>query len=130
MIRFVGDIEYYQQRMRSIYTRNGVAIIDHHHNNPVTLGWNYDDHKTAPGSDACGFRDGGCLFRLNGKKGVPRFTVVYAGKSYTVNQNDPDDTESQPVDHSLEVIALLNQLVNLNKSASEIRSTPLIQVVQ
>lgn len=143
MIHFVGDVEYYQERMRAIYMKDGKPIVDYHHNNPLTLGWSEAIHPPAsglparpgepdaPGSDTCDYRDGGCLFRLNGKAGVPRFTVAYGGKSYTVNQSDPEAVDKpQPVDHSLEVIALLNQMVNLNKSASEIRTTPLIQVLQ
>jgi hypothetical protein len=62
------------------------------------------------------------LFQLHREPGLDRIAVSYRGKRYYVRQGDPSD-------HTLEVLALLNQLINANKNASEIPSTKAVQIV-
>jgi hypothetical protein len=62
------------------------------------------------------------LFQLHAQPGEDRIAVTYRGKRYYVRQGDPGD-------HTLEVLALLNQLINANKNANEIPSTKAVQIV-
>ena len=62
------------------------------------------------------------LFQLHREPGLDRIGVNYHGKRYYVREGDPSD-------HTLEVLALLNQLINANKNASEIPSTKAVQIV-
>jgi hypothetical protein len=65
------------------------------------------------------------LFRLYSEPaqstGRDRVAVTYRGRSYYVREGDP-------YDHTLEVLALVTQLINLNKNASEIPSTKTVNV--
>lgn len=116
MVRFLGDLLYYQDHS---------AIRDAHHNIPVTLGFDRDCANAGPGAadgTECLRKQGGWLFRTNGNNGEPRFALRYRNVRYTIAENDPND-------HSLEVFAVVNQLVNLNKSASSFQTTPTIRVI-
>ena len=62
------------------------------------------------------------LFQLHREPGLDRIAVNYRGAHYYVREGDPSD-------HTLEVLALLNQLINANKNASEIPSTKAVQIV-
>jgi hypothetical protein len=62
------------------------------------------------------------LFQLHTTPGLDRIAVSYRGKRFYVRQDDPSD-------HTLEVLALLNQLINANKNANEIPSTKAVQIV-
>jgi len=62
------------------------------------------------------------LFQLHHLPGTDRIVVAYRGANYYVRQDDPTD-------HTLEVVALLNQLINANKNANEIPSTKAVQIV-
>jgi hypothetical protein len=63
------------------------------------------------------------LFELHSRPSArDRITVAYRGRPYYVRQGDPTD-------HTLEVIALVNQLINANKVANEIPSTKAVQIV-
>ena len=57
--------------------------------------------------------DSGALFTLSQSSVDARFTVSYRGKDYHV-------AAATPQDHTLEVLALVNQLFNLYKSAKDI----------
>jgi len=108
MIAFLGDLVYYQEHQQR----------DANHNIPVTLGW-------CDKSGDCGngrTDDGGVLFRLDPDPANARFGMRYRDRSYYVSNSSPQD-------HTLQVLAVLNQLINLNKSASEIKSTPFVQVL-
>jgi hypothetical protein len=69
-----------------------------------------------------------------------RFSVAYGGRDYHVHDRRhriPDHSgctetseESRCEDRTLEVLTLVTQLLNLNKSHSELPSTPAVQVVQ
>ena len=62
------------------------------------------------------------LFQLHREPGLDRISVNYRGQRYYVRQGDPND-------HTLEVLALLNQLINANKNANEIPSTKAVQIL-
>ena len=63
------------------------------------------------------------LFQLHAApSGSDRIAVSYRGRRYYVREGDPSD-------HTLEVLALVNQLINANKIASEIPSTKAVQIV-
>ncbi|HWE46919.1 MAG TPA: hypothetical protein VG407_12915 [Caulobacteraceae bacterium] len=62
------------------------------------------------------------LFQLHREPGLDRIAVNYRGQRYYVRQGDPND-------HTLEVLALVNQLINANKNASEIPSTKAVQIL-
>ncbi len=62
------------------------------------------------------------LFQLHREPGLDRISINYRGKHYYVRQGDPSD-------HTLEVLALLSQLINANKNANEIPSTKAVQIV-
>lgn len=116
MIRFLGDLVYYQEKL---------AIPDDSHNIPLTLGWNKSLHPEgakSTGTSACPLGDGGCLFKISEDTDNGRVNVHYRGHSYSI-------AEHQPNDHSLEILAIVNQLVNLNHSAADLRTTPTVQIV-
>jgi hypothetical protein len=52
-----------------------------------------------------------------------RVAVNYMGKMYYVRQGNSKD-------HTLQVLALISQLINANKSANEIPVTKAVQIVQ
>ena len=77
---------------------------------------------------------------LDGDPGNARFALTYRDKEYSVaNMNflngaprrdgSSGADNAQQKDHTLEILGVLQQLVNLNKSATDIRSTPAVQVL-
>jgi hypothetical protein len=85
------------------------------------------DETAGPDSDKKGvtWTENGAkqtLFQLHREPGVDRIAVNYRGRRYFVRQGDPSD-------HTLEVLALLSQLINANKNANEIPSTKAVQIV-
>jgi hypothetical protein len=132
MIRFLGDLEYLQEQMERAYAKYAIQKPDIHHNIPITIGFDAQCHandeqltKAELGKLPCALPDNGFLFRLNGdpmgENAEVRFTLDYRGRSYSVVQGDRRD-------HTLEVLSIINQLVNLNKSAADIRPTPVFQL--
>ena len=94
-------------------------------NTPVTFGYCADD--ASPGCNDV-------FFRLDGDLCNSRFTLSYRNASYSVaNLNTPagacGQAEPNRKDHTLEILSVLHQLVNLNKSATDIRPTPSVQVL-
>jgi hypothetical protein len=63
----------------------------------------------------------GALFSLSNNPAGARFTVTYHGESYYVK-------EANSSDHTLEVLALLNQMLDLYKSAKDVPRFPAITV--
>jgi len=111
MFQFLGDLVYYQESLAE------QPLADH--NNPLTLG--YCEKNPNPGPAKC--EVGGALFDLPpAARGGGRFAVNYRGKTYEVPENSVDD-------HTLQIIAILNQMVNLNKSATDIKVTPFVQTL-
>jgi len=130
MISFLGDLLYYQGELPlRLYPEQAGHRPrgDENHNNPVTLGFcdqkELRDGEWQPklGSN-CEPYEGGTLIRLDGPSDTARFTVDYVDhRTYSV---EPYST----ADRTLLVLAILNQLINLNKSASDIKTTPFVQV--
>jgi hypothetical protein len=94
-------------------------------NTPVTFGYCPDD--PGPGCNDI-------FFRLDGDAENARFTLSYRDAEYAVaninfvnGSGGPGNTYRK--DHTIEVLSVLHQLVNLNKSASDIRATPSVQVL-
>jgi hypothetical protein len=79
-------------------------------------------------SKKCLLEDGGYLFVVNPPATLcpvdekPRFSVNFQDKTYAV-------AEPSPCDHTLSVLAVVSLAINLNKSATDIRITPVLQVV-
>lgn len=111
-IRSVGDIIHFLGDLLNLREHPLPNI-----NYPVTLDFCYGKQ---PSTVECNH---GYLFRLIGANDPSaRFAVNYRGASYAVGPDDPSD-------HTLQVLAILNQLVNLNKSATDLRTTPFVQVL-
>jgi hypothetical protein len=105
VVHFLGDLVYLQENPFELQPGN-------HVNNPVTLGF-----PTGTNPD-----DGGALFTLSHGAVPGRFQVAYVDGSYTVgNASDHD--------HTLEVLSILTQLINLNKSAKDLRETPTVKII-
>jgi hypothetical protein len=115
IIRYLGDLVYYQEKISG----------DQYHNRQVTLWYDEKCHnaETAMHSeDDCLLQDGGYLFRVLEDSDSGRVSVGYRGRKYSIGG-------SSPADHSLQVLAIANLAINLNKSAADIRTTPLVQFV-
>ncbi|MGD0189366.1 MAG: hypothetical protein ABSD74_01360 [Rhizomicrobium sp.] len=113
IVHFLGDLLYYQKVLNS----------DTHHNIPVTLDYDWKCHDVPESNAAaCLVQDGGAIFEVNDPDVARRFSVNYRGNDYSV-------AEYSPRDHTLEVIAIVNQLMDLNKAATDIRATPLVQAI-
>jgi len=74
------------------------------------------------------------------RPGNARFTLTYRDAEYAVaNINALKGApradgsggagSAQQKDHTIEILSVLHQLVNLNKSATDIRATPSVQVL-
>jgi hypothetical protein len=125
IFQFLGDLVQYQDEVRSHLDANPKSPL--RLNTPVTFGY-CGDHPT-PGCDDI-------FFRLNGDACNARITLDYRDQRYFVaNYNPPVSgnacnlPQPLPRDHSLEVLAVLHQLVGINKSASDVKSTPFVQVL-
>jgi hypothetical protein len=107
VVHFLGDLVWLQQNRdlpADLYT-------------PFTL-------RYCPPKRPSTCTSGGALFNL--ARETPevrgRLRVPYRGQTYTVPDASPDD-------HTLQVLAITAQLINLNKSAKELSSTPTVQIV-
>jgi len=128
IFQFLGDLLHYQDEVRHYLSD---PQVKQKLNTPVTFGYCPDD--PGPGCDDI-------FFRLDGDPGNARFTLTYRDREYAVaNINSLDgalrrDGSSGPgnahrKDHTIEILSVLHQLVNLNKSAADIRATPSVQVL-
>jgi len=75
---------------------------------------------------------GEVLFQVNAPVGTPAVATRYDDAWYTLNdrhckKNYKDQID--PCDYSLQVLAILELLLNANKAAKDIISTPRVQVV-
>jgi len=129
IFQFLGDLLQYQDEVRNYLESEPRPRLTL--NTPVTFGYCPDD----PGA--------GCndiFFRLDGDPGNARFTLTYRDAEYAVaninalkgaprtdGSGGADNAHQR--DHTLEILSVLHQLVNLNKSASDIRATPSVQVL-
>jgi len=128
IFQFLGDLLYYQDEIRKYLDGNPQLKLKL--NSPVTFGY-------------CGDQpEAGCddvFLRLDGDPCNARFSLTYRDKEYHVaNFNAPREVRQgfgcRPdgtvwKDHTLEVLSVLHQLVGLNKSATDIRSTPTVNVL-
>jgi hypothetical protein len=110
VIHFLGDLLWEQE--------DGTSGL----HDPITLGFceHAEQERYRRGDVGCG----DVLFNVAPEKdGVPgRLRVPYRGGYYTL-------PNAAPHDQTLEVLAIAAQLINLNKAAKELRSTPTVQIV-
>jgi hypothetical protein len=129
IFQFLGDLLHYQEEIRRYLEsdQQGKQKL----NTPVTFGYCPDD--PGPGCNDI-------FFRLDGDPGNARFTLNYRERNYAVaNINSLNGAprrdgssgadNAHQKDHTLEILSVLHQLVNLNKSAADIRATPSVQVL-
>jgi hypothetical protein len=116
MIRFLGDVTYFQEALKKV----SANWSDMPFNEPLTLDYDVGCHKNHNDAE-CVESDGGWLFNLV-EGGQGRISVHYRNGDYSLPEHTPDD-------HSLEVLSIVNQQVNLNKSAADLRTTPTVQLV-
>jgi hypothetical protein len=126
IIQFLGDLLEYQDEVRKHLEENPQLRL--RINTPVTFG--YCGDNPSPGCDDIFFdvREGSCN---------SRFTLTYRGTQYSIAnfnpRREPDLTcqrdASTRNDHSLEILAVVQQLVALNRSAQDLRLTPFVQVL-
>jgi hypothetical protein len=133
MIQFLGDLVAYQEALKA---RTGDPQRQFHLNNPVTLGYCADEPE--------GARKAGCadiFFNLRRTSCDTRFGVRYRGGLWAVpnysrhvgsdcpGEEPEDDTSGPAKDHTLEVFSVVQQLVDLQQSATDILQTPYVQVL-
>ena len=129
IFQFLGDLLHYQDEIRAQLDANPQSKLKL--NTPLTFG--YCSDRPEPGCDDV-------FLRLDGDPCNARFALAYRDKDYYVgNYNPPGgapagSSNCRPdrtarKDHTLEVLAVLHQLVGLNKSATDIRSTPSVFVL-
>lgn len=123
IFQFLGDLLHYQDEVRRHIDSNPQLQLKL--NTPVTFGYCADD--PGPGCNDV-------FFRLDDDACNARFSLAYRNRNYAVaNLNPPAGgcrpDEANRKDHTLEILSVLHQLVNLNKSATDIRSTPSVQVL-
>jgi hypothetical protein len=124
IFQFLGDLLHYQDGVRHYLDSSPQLKLKL--NTPITFGYCADD--PSPGCNDV-------FFRLDDSACNTRFTLSYRNTSYAVaNLNPPNDMSCGPQeasrkDHTLEILSVLHQLVNLNKSATDIRPTPSVQVL-
>jgi hypothetical protein len=121
IFQFLGDLVQYQDEVRNHLESEPRPKLTL--NTPVTFGYCPDD--PGPGCNDI-------FFRLDGDPGNARFALTYRDRDYAVaniNSRSSGAGNAQQKDHTIEILSVLHQLVNLNKSASDIRSTPSVQVL-
>jgi hypothetical protein len=112
-VRSAGDVVHFLGDLIWLQENNRLPHWELH--NPVTLG--YCEESAAPHCTDTLFS---IVRETQGSPG--RLRVPYRGDYYTV----PNSTSEN---HTLEVLAITAQLINLNKSAKELRSTPTVQII-
>ncbi len=125
IFQFLGDLLHYQDEVRKYVDANSQLALKL--NSPVTFGFCGD--RFEPGCDDV-------FLRLDGDPCNARFSLQYRDREYYVGNFDPpgENANCRPEhtvrkDHTLEVLSILHQLVGLNKSATDIRATPAVQVL-
>jgi hypothetical protein len=142
MIHFLGDLLYYQDALRDKDLKGFIAttrgeLADLH--NPVTLGYCPIEGQGTKDPASQGNWD--ILFNLDYVPAQARFDLTYRNRQYAVGKFNPPKSSPKPnstcdeeftsrKDHTLEVLSVVNQLVNLNKSATDLRTTPFVQILQ
>lgn len=120
IFQFLGDLLYYQEELRRLYAASAEKP---RLNTPVTFGY-------CPSDPSPGCAD--VFLRLDPPECNARFSLDYRGSPYRVGNygaGAPGCDAGPGFDHTLEILAILHQLVGLNRSAAELRQTPAVQVV-
>lgn len=127
IFQFLGDLLHYQDEIRRYLDSD--PQVKQKLNTPVTFGYCPDD--SGPGCNDI-------FFRLDGDPGNARFKLTYRDREYAVaNINSSESAPRKGAsggyvhqkDHTIEILSVLHQLVNLNKSATDIRAAPSVQVL-
>jgi hypothetical protein len=129
IFQFLGDLLHYQEELRRFLDESRHVQLKL--NTPVTFGYCGDIPE--PGCDDV-------FIRLDGDPCNARFTLTYREREYYVGNFNSSGAAYRPdlncrpdpmprKDHTLEILSVLHQLVGLNKSATDIRSTPSVQVL-
>jgi hypothetical protein len=129
IFQFLGDLLHYQDEVRKFVEDNRQA--QHKLNTPITFGFCGDIPE--PGCDDI-------FLRVDADPCNARFSLTYREREYYVgNFNPPGDLYPQGPgcrpdtsarkDHTLEILSVLHQLVGLHKSATDIRTTPSVNVL-
>jgi hypothetical protein len=132
IIQFLGDLLEYQDELAAFVAANPDVNLTL--NDPVTFGF------CKRGDNGQGCND--VFFVLQREACNSRFSVSYRGENYSVGPYDPEravgnctpavlrnGATTTPKDHTLEVLAIVHQLVDFNKSANDLRLTPSVQVL-
>jgi len=142
IIQFLGDLLHYQDELSRLRSQLHLERL----HSPITFGY------CPPGKAGCsdqGFcsqdaerRQPLCndvFFTLDSGRCGARFELSYRGKDYAVGNFDPPDPDSDggckataganSHDHTLEILSVVHQLIDLNRSAADIRTTPFVQVL-
>jgi len=134
IIQFLGDLLQYQEELERLAHSPVNAKLQL--NNPLTFGY-CPNALSGPQSEGCA----DIFFNLRHDSCNTRFSVAYRGRRYYVpNYNPPADGSCQngersvvesvpPKDHTLEVLSVVHQLIDLQKSAQDILQTPYVQVL-
>jgi hypothetical protein len=133
MIQFLGDLLEYQDALIRMVEREPQARI--RLNAPVTFGYCPEEPEDARLTSGCD----DVFFNLRRDGCNARFSVAYRDATYSVanlnpaHDNPGSDAACRPgssaKDHTLEILGVVQQLIDLRKSASDIRATPSVQVV-
>lgn len=126
IFQFLGDLVYYQEEMKRFLDTNpqsGMKV-----NTPVTFGYCAD--QPTPGCDDI-------FVRLDGDPCNARFSLTYRDRAYHVANYTPTveaeaacgPRNADRKDHTLEILAVLHQLIGLHRSAADLRQTPTVQVL-
>jgi hypothetical protein len=132
MIQFLGDLLEYQEELATVLRNNSGQLRLH---DPVTFGY-CDDQESASQSAGCN----DVFFTLPADSCNSRFSVRYRGRTYAVHNYNPPEGDKCQIeapnipgapgrDHTLEVLSVVHQMVDLQKSAQDIRETPYVQVL-
>jgi hypothetical protein len=127
MIQFLGDLLQYQEELATILAKSPGFRL----NDPLTFGY-CSDNPSAGCDDV--------FFSLQSNTCNSRFSVEYRGRIYAVPNYNPSKNgaceEPNPfikggrgADHTLEVLSVVHQMVNLQKSAQDIRETPTVELL-
>ena len=100
----------------------------------------FQQEKRREGYDRCvtlGSHDRSCsagevLFQVDAPVGAPVISARYDGRSYALYDRgcDKHRPDRDKCDYSIQVLAILELLINENRSAKDILATPRVQVVQ
>jgi hypothetical protein len=83
-----------------------------------------------PAHEARGCDNGEVVFQVNSPVGTPVVATNYGGSWYAVYSRSCNKLGEESCDYSAQVMAILELLLNQNKAAKDIISTPRVQVVQ